>query len=410
MVGNQTMSIFDVFKREYKIGNARAATPNSTSTIGILLSDPDNTDFFCSGYTSLADNPEVFTACRRIASLISSMPIMLMQNGENGDTRIFNELSRKIDIEPNTKMTRRTWMEAIVMNLLLYGRGNSVATVQTWSGYIRNITPIPAEQVSFIPSLDGRDYRIQVNGRTYNPNDVLHFVDNPDRHYPWMGKGTQVVLADIANNLKQATVTKKGFMSSKWKPSIIVKVDAMIDEFSSPDGRQKLLDDYVKNSEAGEPWLIPAEQFEVEQVRPLSLADLAISDSVEIDKRTVAAVLGVPPFLLGVGDYDQKAWNAFISGTVRIVAQEIEQELTKKLILNPNWYLKFNIRSLMDWDLQTIASVFGELRKQGIVDGNEVRDQIGMSPREGLNELVMLENYIPTDRLGDQSKLNGGTE
>ena len=144
------------------------------------------------------------------------------------------------------------------MNLLLYGRGNSVATVQTWSGLIRNITPVPAEQVSFIPSLDGRDYRIQVNGRTYSPGDVLHFVDNPDRHYPWMGKGTQVVLADIANNLKQATVTKKGFMSSKWKPSIIVKVDAMIDEFSSPDGRQKLLDSYVKSADVGEPWLIPA--------------------------------------------------------------------------------------------------------------------------------------------------------
>lgn len=301
-------------------------------------------------------------------------------------------------------------METIVMNLLLYGRGNSVATVHTWSGYIRNITPVPADQVSFIPSLDGRDYRIQVNGRTYHPDDILHFVDNPDRYYPWKGKGTQVVLQDVATTLKQANKTKKGFMSSKWKPSIVVKVDAMIDEFSNPEGRQKLLDDYVKNSEAGEPWLIPAEQFEVEQIRPLSLADLAISDSVNIDKRTVAAVLGVPPFLLGVGEYDQKAWNAFISSTVRVIAQEIEQELTKKLILNPNWYLKFNIRSLMDWDLQTIASVFGELRKQGVVDGNEVRDQIGMSPREGLNELVMLENYIPTDRLGDQSKLNGGNE
>ena len=404
------MSIFDFFRSDYRIGKVRVKNTRSNSAVGILLSDPDKTDFFCSGYTSLADNPEVFTACRRIASLISSMPIMLMQNGENGDTRIFNELSRKIDIEPNNRMTRRTWMEAIVMNLLLYGRGNSVATVHTWSGYIRNITPIPADQVSFIPSLDGRDYRIQVNGRTYHPDDILHFVDNPDRYYPWKGKGTQVVLQDVATTLKQASITKKGFMSSKWKPSIIVKVDAMVDEFSSPEGRQKLLDDYVKNSEAGEPWLIPAEQFDIEQIRPLSLADLAISDSVEIDKCTVASVLGVPPFLLGVGEYDQKAWNAFISSTVRIIAQEIEQELTKKLILNPNWYLKFNIRSLMDWDLQTIASVFGELRKQGVVDGNEVRDQIGMSPREGLNELVMLENYIPTDKLGDQSKLNGGND
>lgn len=399
------MSILDLFRRNYKIGNINVSNKRTDSAVGLLVVDPDDDCIVCPGYTSMADNPEVFTACRRIASLISSMPIMLMANGDSGDVRIFNELSRKIDIEPNTRMTRRTWMEAIVMNLLLYGKGNSVVTVKTWSGTLQNLNPIPASQVSFIPSANGMDYRIQIGAKTYHPDDVLHFVDNPDKDYPWKGKGTQIVLSDVVTNLRQASVTKKGFMASKWKPSIIVKVDSMIDEFSSPEGRQKLLESYVKSADVGEPWLIPAEQFAVEQVKPLSLADLAISDSVEIDKRTVAAVLGVPPFLLGVGEYDQKAWNSFVSGTVRIIAQEIEQELTKKLILSPNWYLKFNIRSLMDWDLQTIATVFGELRKQGVVDGNEVRDQIGMSPREGLDELVMLENYLPTDRLGDQKKL-----
>jgi hypothetical protein len=29
-----------------------------------------------------------------------------------------------------------------------------------------------------------------------------------------------------------------------------------------------------------------------------------------------------------------------------------------------------------------------------------------MSPVDGLDELVMLENYIPADKLGDQQKLN----
>lgn len=394
-----------IFDQNYRIGKYRAKDKKSKSAVGILLSDPDSTDFFCSGYTSLADNPEIFTACRKIAQLISSMPIMLMQNGENGDTRIFNELSRKIDIEPNKNMTRRTWMEAIVMNLLLYGKGNSVARVHTYQGYIRNIEPMPASHVSFVPQPDNRDYRIWIDGRAYKPDDVLHFVDNPDREYPWMGKGTQVVLADVANNLKQAAATKRGFMRSKWKPSIIVKVDAMIEEFSSPEGRQKLLENYVQSSEAGEPWLIPADQFEVEQVRPLSLADLAISDSVEIDKRTVAAILGVPAFILGVGEYDKDAWNAFINDTVRIIAEEIEQEMTKKLILNPKWYFKFNILSLMDWDIKTISDVFCTLSDRGFVTGNEVRDRIGMSPAEGLDEFRILENYIPYDMSALQKKL-----
>ena len=399
------MSIMDYFFRSTdKIGNARTSTTKSNSMVGILLGD-DDTSLACTGYTSLADNPEVFTACRKIATLISSMPIMLMENGKSGDTRIFNELSRKLDIEPNRNMTRRTWMEAIVMNMLLYGRGNSVVKVYTSRGYITTLEPISASRVSFAPSPTGRKYQIFIDGKMYDPDDVLHFVDNPDRFYPWMGKGATVVLSDVANNLKQASVTKKGFMSSKWKPSIIVKVDSMIDEFSSPEGRQKLLDSYVKSSDVGEPWLIPAEQFEVEQVKPLSLADLAISDSVEIDKRTVASILGVPPFVLGVGEYNKEAWNSFIANTVRVIAEEIEQEITRKLILNPKWYVKFNILSLMDWDIQTVANVFGSLSDRGFVTGNEVRDRIGMSPVDGLDEMRVLENYIGWDYSNKQKKL-----
>lgn len=297
-------------------------------------------------------------------------------------------------------------MEAIVMNMLLYGKGNSIVKPYTSRGYITNLEPISADRVSIIPdAIDTRKYYVVIDGKNYDPADVLHFVDNPDRHFPWMGKGMTVVLKDVANNLQQASATKKGFMSTKWKPSIIVKVDAMIDEFSSPEGRKKLMDEYISSSEAGEPWLIPAEQFDVETIKPLSLADLAISDSVVMDKRTVASIIGVPPFVLGVGEYDQTAWNSFINNTVRIIAQEIEQELTRKLILNPKWYVKFNILSLMNWDLQTIADVFGKLSDRGFVTGNEVRDRIGMSPADGLDEFRILENYIPYDMSALQKKL-----
>lgn len=397
------MSIFDYF-RNNTIEGMRVPNTRSSSAIGIVV-DSEDTSLKCRGYTSLADNPEVFTACRKIASLISSMPIMLMENGENGDTRVFNELSRKLDIEPNRNMTRRTWVEAIVMNMLLYGKGNSVVKVYTSRGYLSNMEPIPASRVAFNPPITGSKYQVIIDGKTYDPNDVLHFVDNPDKNYPWKGRGLTAVLFDVANNLQQASATKKGFMSTKWKPSIIVKVDSMIDEFSSPDGRQKLLESYVKSSDAGEPWLIPADQFDVTSIKPLSLADLAISDSVEIDKRTVASIIGVPPFVLGVGEYDKDAWNAFINNTVRVVAEEIEQEMTRKLILNPKWYIKFNILSLMDWDIRTISEVFGTLSDRGFITGNEVRDRIGMSPKEGLDELRVLENYIPYDMAALQKKL-----
>lgn len=364
----------------------------------------DDTSLCTVGYTSLDHNPEILTGCRRIAELIGSMTIHLMSNTENGDVRIVNELSRKIDIDPMPTMTRKTWMEAIVMNMLLYGKGNSIVVPHTKDGIIDSLEPIAAGRVNF-NHIGYSDYTVLIDGISQDPQNILHFVLNPDKTYLWKGRGLTVSLMEVATNLKQAAATKKGFLESKWKPSIIVKVDALTDEFSSPEGRRKLRESYLETSEVGEPWMIPAEQFDIKEVRPLSLSDLAINDSVELDKKTVAAILGIPPFLLGVGEYDQDAWNNFIQNTIRPIAIGIQQEMTRKLIISPKWYLKFNTLSLMDWDLNTIASVFGALSDRAIVTGNEVRDRLGMSPVEGLDELRLLENYVPLDKIGDQKKL-----
>ena len=360
------------------------------------------------GYTTLDKNPEIVTACRKIAQLIGSTTIYLMNNTTDGDVRIINELSRAIDIEPMPNMTRSTWMEAIVMNLLLYGKGNSIVVPHTYQGYLESLEPIAADRVGFMP-IGRRDYKVQIDGKERSSSSVLHFVYNPDKEYLWMGQGVTTSLKDIANNLKQATETEKAFMASEYKPSIIVKVDALTDEFSSPEGRQKLLDSYAKPARAGDPWLIPAEQFSVEQVKPLTLADLAINDSVTINKKMVAAILGVPPYIVGAGDYNKDEWNAFIQSTIMSICKAIASELTKKLILNPSWYLMFNVWSLMDYDLSTVSNVLLAGADRGYVNGDEWRDRMHMSPA-GLKEYKILENYIPYDMSGNQKKLNGGDE
>ena len=380
---------------------------NTPAQVAFLLDEGIPGASLCvPGYTSLDHNPDIMTACRKIAELIGSMTIHLMANTEKGDIRVVNELSRAIDINPIGTMTRSHWMEAIVMNLLLYGEGNSIVWPHTWSGNLVSLEPIAASRVTLMPGENMyRDYKIQIDGVNHDPSNMIHFVHNPDKTYLWKGRGLRVSLQEVAQNLKQAAATEKGFMESKWKPSLIVKVDAMAKEFANKEGRDKLRADYLETGEAGAPWIIPAQQFEVEQVKPLSLADLAISDMVKIDKRTVASIVGVPAFVLGVGEYNRAEWNTFVQTTVKAICIEISQELTRKIILSPKMYLKFNTMNLLDWDIQEISSVFGALSDRGIVDGNEVRDRLGMSPRDGLDELRILENYIPYDMSGQQKKV-----
>lgn len=381
---------------------------NKQSMIQLVTADKWDS-LLLSGYRPLDRCPEIIAACDSIAQLIASMTIYQFENTEKGDVRIKDGISRLVDIEPNRYMTRATWINAVVMNMLLYGRGNSVVIPHTKRGYLEELEPVQASRVGFIA--DGYKYKITIDGISYSRNQLLHFVFRPDKNQLWKGKGIQIEAAEVAQNLAQASETVKGFMGSQYKPSLVIKVDTMSEEMSSKEGRSELLRQYVENSDAGRPWLIPSDTFEVEQIKPLSINDLAIPDMVKLDKETVASILHVPPFLLGVGKFDKQEWNNFIATTVQYIAKIIEQELTRGILISPNRYFAFNIRSLYRYDLSETANVYKELRSIGVVSGNEVRDAIGLSPREGLDELVMLENYIPIEKLAQQKKLlQGGDE
>ena len=385
-----------------KRAQTRSESVTPTNSVALWL----GADEICAaGYTRLCDCPEIQTGCLRIAELIGSMTIHLMSNTEDGDIRIQNELSRMIDITPNGTMTRMQWMTAIAMNMLLYGEGNSIVVPHTYGGILRSLEPISASRVQFMPIAGSyRDYRVLIDGKAHDPGDLLHFAYNPDSLYMWRGRGLTITLRDIAQNLAQAQRTENAFMKSEWKPSIIVKVDALTPEFASPEGRQKLLESYIKPSTPGEPWMIPAEAFQVEQVRPLTLSDLAIKDTIELDKRTVAAVLGVPAWLLGVGAFNRDEWNNFVQTRVRAIALTIQQELTRALIINPKWYLVLNYWSLMDYDMKSMSDILLAGADRGYVNGDEWRDRMHMAPA-GLKEYKVLENYIPADMSGQQKKL-----
>lgn len=390
-------------RRKKKRSNQIRDANGKTATAWLLTDEAYDT-LCISGYTRLSENPEVLMAVNKLAGLIGSMTIHLMANSEDGDVRIKNALSRKLDIEPNRYMTRMTLVSWIVRTLLLYGDGNAVVLPRTSQGYLEDLIPIAPSRVS-LRTDGGYGYRICVDGQDYDPDRLLHFVLNPETDSPWKGTGLRVALKDVAENLKQAAATKKGFLADKWKPSIILRVDSWSEALSTDEGRRNFTQSLF-SGRPGDPAVVPADGMDVIQVKPMTLNDLAINDSVTLDKQTVAAILGVPPYVVGAGEFNREEWNSFINNTVLPLVRGIEQELTRKLLISGDMFIRMNPWALYAYDVQTLASIGGELYVRGIMTGNEVRDWIGLGPKKGLDELIILENFISLSKIDDQLKLN----
>ena len=63
--------------------------------------------------------------------------------------------------------------------------------------------------------------------------------------------------------------------------------------------------------------------------------------------------------------------------------------------------------ALYAYELKDLASIGADLYIRGVMTGNELRNWLNLAPKDNLDDLVILENFIPQSMIGNQKKLKG---
>lgn len=353
------------------------------------------------GYHRLLDSPEVSACINRIAAIISSATIYLMENSRKGDVRVRDDLARFVDVDPWPGMaTRQSWMNWIVTQLLGEGDGEAFVLPRMAAGKFTALEPMPGAISIESPS---GGYTVQWRGHTYAPDEILHFRLYADPDKPWKGRGVRLQAQRLADSLATTAQLKDMLNSPDYKPPLIIGVNAD-NAFSDAEERQSFIDEYLADSRDGKPWILPADLLKVEQLKPMSLSDLAVKDTVELDKTTVAAIFGVPRFTLGIGSFSSAEHNYAVRTVYIPICQGIEQELTLKMLASSRRYFKISRRRLYAYDFKSLIDMDLAMADRGYLTGDEVREDADRDPA-GLTEFKLLENYIPEDMSGKQKKL-----
>ena len=371
-----------------------------TPLLGLYLSGSGDLP---EGYSRLIDAPEVSDCINRIASILSSATIYLRRNTAEGDKRVIDALSRMVDINPMPGIGNRALLiDWIVSTMLGDGDGNAFVYPRLEGGEFVALDPMP--EASAVQK--GDTYVVNWQGTPYSPTDVLHFRLHADPLIPWRGRGIRIPGERLAQSIANTNALKDNLSKPDYRPPMAIIVNADSD-LSDKDARDNFRAQYLSD-DPGEPWILPDGLIDIKTWSPMSLVDMAVKDTVELDKKSVCSLLGCPPYMLGLESYSQAAHNNFVRTTINHIATVIEQTLTLGLLADrPDEYFSFNRRRLYDYDLKTLIDIDNSMADRGYLNGDEVREDAFRDPA-GLTEYKVLENYIPYDMSGDQKKLKGG--
>ncbi len=354
-------------------------------------------------------NETVWSCAGLIAETIATLPFGVYKRFPTRELAPKHALYPILNAQPNAYMASGTWVEIVVMALLLWG--NAFAEIVRAGGRVLALDFIPPDGMSMRRLSDGSiEYKwLGLNGqpRTCREENMLHVVGrslNGVTGLSAIAYARNVMGGAMAADRAAATMFKQGLLlQGTFETDLPVKEDkrALF---------QERLKEYQGAINAGRAPLLEGGV----KYKPLSINpnDAQMLQTREFGVAQICRWFRVPPHMVG-HTTNSTSWGTgleqqtlgFLSFTLQRWLKRIEDECTRKLF-NPvdrmTYYAGFNFEGLLRADSAGRAAFYSTMVQNGIYTRDDCRSRESLPPMGGNAAVLTVQvNMSPIDKLGE---------
>jgi len=342
----------------------------------------------------------VYSCVKVLSESISSLPVNLYDvSPEGGKVRLNNKLDRLVSIAPSEDQTAAEMWAYVVTSVCLHGNGYLYIT-RTQRGQAVQLLPLNPLNVSIHVNGNKVAYHVTVGEGAQSKTlvlssrEILHFKSltldgykglSPITYNSAVVSGDRTAI-DYANRIYTEGATPRG----------VLEVDGVLSDDAYENLRASWGAAHGGTNNGNKVAILESGVV----FKPISLTphDVQLLETRKYSRNEIAGLYRVPPHMIAALDnatYSNIAHQGaeFHRFTLAPWLTMIEQRLNLTLA-NPGQMFRFDTSGLTRSDLQTESESYSKLISMGVLNPNEVRERMGLNPREGGDEYISQTNNL----------------
>lgn len=340
-----------------------------------------------------------------ISNSVAALPFEPYRLDSQGyKTKYFSHYTYDIlNLEPNKRMSRFTFLKTLVSSVLLNGNGYAYIERES-NGKVRALHYIPAEMVVINPP-DTIDqpvtYSVTAIKGEVQAKDMIHILN-----FSYDGISGVSTLTHAANSLKLGAAEDnhaRGFFTGGCSVGGILTVNSVM----SPDAKKNLKASWhaAFNPESGRPNSVAVLEGDMSYTPVgINAADSQLLESRQFSVIDICRFFGVSPvkcFDLSKSSYNtvEATELSFLTDTLSPILAKIELEFDRKIFAGENGItVNFDINKCLKADKSAQTNYYNQMFQIGIMSINEIRRELDMSAIENGDTHFTLSNIMPLQK------------